>query len=126
MNRNLIRHCLQIARDRLHNHPHYDRGFIHFSFLIVNNNVLEIGVNRRADVPIHYGYEEYSNLHSEVDAYRKSRGLIGNDSFEIFNVRLNKSGELRNSKPCPNCAYLLNQLGCERFFYTTDSQEVRK
>lgn len=127
MNRNVIRQSIAIAKDRLRNHPEYDKGgFLHFSFIVVHNKILEVGVNHQGEPPLHYGYEDYSKVHSEVSAYKKARGLLGKDKFEIVNVRFTRSYKLKLSKPCPNCEYLLRQLGCERFFYTTNDGSIKK
>lgn len=43
---------------------------------------------------------------------------------DIYVVRINRSGELRNSKPCPMCQAAAKFCGVRRVFYTTDDGSV--
>jgi tRNA(Arg) A34 adenosine deaminase TadA len=38
----------------------------------------------------------------------------------LYVARVNKSGEIRNSKPCEMCAAILEHTGVKRVFYTTN------
>jgi len=122
MNKKLLSLALSIAEERLEKHPEFSlRGFIHFSFIIHSGKIFSVGWNRSGMNPPQYGYRKHSKIHSEVDAWRKARGLLKGDTFDIINIRLNRFGEFRNSKPCENCLYLLQELGCTSFSYTTNT-----
>jgi hypothetical protein len=87
-----------------------------------------MGINKDHTPPIYLGYNKrregpnfLPKLHSEVDSYNKAKGLLKGASFEVVNIRLNCSGELRISKPCPCCYSLLKALNCKAFFYSTEN-----
>ena len=121
LSKKLLFIALSIAKERLERHPEFiSRGFIHFSFIVYNKKIISIGHNRCGKNPPQYGYENHSKIHSEVDAWRKARGLLKGDSFDVINIRLNRFGKFKNSRPCKNCIYLLQELGCKNFYYTTN------
>jgi hypothetical protein len=124
MKRKMLDICLQIAKSNLHKHA---EPYRHFSFVIVDNRVVEWGTNRRGSPLTHLGYDRYTKLHSEIDAYFKARGLIGNQcSFEIVNIRLTKGGIIRNSKPCRCCFEFLKGLKCKRIWFSTDLENFAR
>lgn len=108
-------------------HPQY-YNFIHFSFLIQKNKILQMGVNRVGQPFYKFGYaKNYKRkIHSEVDVLRNGRyWLEKNKLFEIINIRLNKKHELRLSKPCNCCLALLEYMGCQRVYYSTNTNFER-
>lgn len=133
MKKSIIHEATAIARKRLQNHPEF-KSFIHFSFVIQNNQIVEVGRNNKRAPPLHFGYQrrlinaDYGpKTHSEIDAYRKARGLLRpNKHFEILNIRLNKQSLFRNSKPCWCCYQLLKLLGCKTFYFTVNGEEFLK
>ena len=126
MKKQLFSQVYQIAKEKLVVHP--QSVYVHYSFIIQNNSIVGYGVNRDGTPPIHWGYKNRKDdptynpkLHSEINAYRKVKGILDKrKSFEIINVRLNRHGELRNSKPCSCCYNLLRELGCKKFYYSSD------
>jgi hypothetical protein len=135
MKKTLLREALRIAREKLCNHPKLKETakrsmFIHYSFVVQDNKIVEYGYNRsEKEPPKTFGYHDrfggndwyIPGTHSEVDAYRKAKGLMNkNKPFEIINIRLNRQGEIRLSAPCKCCHQLLQEFGCKTFYYTTD------
>jgi hypothetical protein len=118
--KSLLTQCLSIAREYIPKHPQYN-CFLHYSFIIQDNTIVEWSTNRVGVPPIHMGYHTrigaIPKLHAEILAYRKAKGLL-RDKFEIVNIRLNKDGELRSSKPCLCCQNILSDLGCIKFYYS--------
>lgn len=102
--------------------------WLHWSFIVVNNKIVEWGCNMRGNPPIHMGYNKKtamdfpSLLHSEIVAYKRASKLLGKQlkSFEVINIRLSRTGELRLSSPCKCCYPLLSELGATKFYFTTD------
>jgi len=127
MKKSLLNIALKIARDKICNHPQLEH-WIHYSFIIQNNAIIEWATNLSFDPPIHYGYKNRIDdvkyrpkLHSEIVCYKRAKGLlIKNKFFEIINIRLNKQGEVRLSKPCPCCYEIMKELGCSKFYYSTN------
>jgi deoxycytidylate deaminase len=132
----LLVEAVRVSREKFSSHP--QKEFIHYSFIVQGNRILGYGVNRSADPLIHWGYrcdrsdelphrrhrrwEEYRpKIHAEIDDYRKVKSIIDhNKGFDIINIRLNRKGELRDSKPCKSCFHLLTELGCSKFWYSSE------
>ena len=123
MKKSLLRKALRIAYDQLSQHPQLDH-YPHYSFIILRNKILAWATNTSQEPRIHYGYHRNwdgtyrPKMHAELHAYHKANVTT---PFEIINIRLNKSGGLRLSKPCYPCFKLLTTLGCRRFWYTDES-----
>ena len=127
MKKSLIKEAYAIARRNIELHPENGR-FIHFSFVVQHGKIIEWGVNHAGVPRKHYGYHNRLDdptfkpkTHSEADAWKKARGLLDKqERWSMINVRLNRRGELRNSKPCLCCYGLLTALGCEYFYFSTN------
>ncbi len=127
MKKSLLSDALQISLMKFKKHPEYER-YIHYSFIIQDNKIIEWGTNHKGIPAKHYGYCKKNNdptfvpkIHSEIDAFKKAKGILNKSKiFEIINIRLNKEGQIRSSKPCVCCYYLLKELGCKTFHFTED------
>lgn len=118
MKKRILLECLRMAKQHVPNHPEWD-AFKHYSFIVQRNIIVEWGVNRTAEPLI--GYPHYGKLHSECDAYFKARGLLNDGPFKVVNLRLNKTKDLRMSRPCACCQNFLKRLGCTEVWFSTDS-----
>jgi len=103
--------------------------FFHFAFGYRKNKLLAIGQNnpekthtqalflaKRFNTDLKYPY-----LHAETDLISRLWGkhyIDGNMKMVI--VRLNKRGELRNSKPCSRCSKIIKALGIKEIYWSTD------
>lgn len=125
MNKRILRTCLCEAikrlstdsRTNLVNISHYN----HFSYIVCRNEVIEWGRNRQLRIPLHWGYDNsYQGLHSEMAAYKKAVGILGNKDFMMVNIRLSNRLHMLNSMPCAHCQRILKELGCEQIWYTTE------
>ncbi len=128
MKKSLLKMALKIARRTLEGHPQ-KRHFLHWSFVVQGNQIMEWRTNQASEPPRHYGYHSrlrkgergpgIPKTHSEMNAYRKTRGVMSSrGGFEIINVRLSRKGEMRLNKPCPCCVELMWALGCKRFWFS--------
>jgi hypothetical protein len=125
MNKNLLRQVLGKALKLLPKHGEY-KSYIHYSFGVVDGSIYVIGQNKSATPDVHFGYGQRvpdPKIHSELDAYYKLRKQVSikNAYWELINVRLNRSGEMKNSRPCEVCETWLTAIGCSRVTYTTES-----
>lgn len=121
MTSRVLREALRIAQNALPNHPQY-RYYIHYSFIVVKNSIVVVGMNRSGEPPVYYGYHrrvEKPKTHSELDAYAKYR--TKGVPFEMINVRLQRSGHMRLAKPCYICAGWLASTACTQLVYSTGS-----
>lgn len=124
MKATILRECVRIAREK---NLKRSGNFRHFSFVIQRNKIVEYGMNvGRAKPPIHFGYPEKAGIHSETFAYKRAKGLLNGESFEMVNIRLNRSGDLKLSKPCPCCYALLQDVGCVAVWFSVDGGEFAK
>ena len=62
------------------------------------------------------GKEQKVSLHAEIAALIKAR----EDIETVVVARINKRGELRNSRPCPICKLALEEAGVEEVWFSTD------
>jgi hypothetical protein len=126
MKKSLLNLTLKISIEKLPLHPEI-KHFLHYSFIIQENQIVEWATNNQYHPPIHYGYnkkEEDPTFvpkgHSEINAYKKAKGIMDKDKpFDIINIRLTNKKEIRLSKPCISCFDLLKELGCRRFYYSS-------
>jgi hypothetical protein len=128
MKRSILRECIRIARAKNFpgNHPCWN-SFKHYSFVIQNNKIIEIGMNRKIKPPVWLGYHNLSGRHAEVDVYQKAKGIIDpSKSFEVVNIRLNKRGELRDSAPCKFCSKFLQYVGCQTVYFSMSTGGIAK
>jgi len=62
------------------------------------------------------GRQEKVSLHAEIAALIRSR----EDIDTVVVARINKRGELRNSKPCPICRLALEEAEVNEIWFSTD------
>ena len=95
--------------------------FRHFSAVIQDNAIVAMGTNRIGTPVLGYGYgRDYpQNIHAEPDAYRRAKPRMDHISpWEIVNLRLNRSGEIRLSQPCKCCSAFRVTMGCKAVHFT--------
>lgn len=101
--------------------------FFHFAFGYKKNKLLAIGQNnpekthtqaliiaKRFNIDSNHPY-----LHAETDLISRLWGKYYIDeNLKMVVVRLNKRGELRNSKPCEKCSKILDSLGVTKIWWS--------
>lgn len=109
----------------------------HFAFAFHRNKLLAIGQNT-------YGKEmakaikfstklgsvekfREGQLHAEVDVISRLWGRTYIDSrLRLVVIRINSRGELCNSRPCNNCMTVIESLGINKIWFSTENQEVER
>jgi len=120
MKRTLFRECVSHAIQKKNLHPYKRQPHLrHFTFVILDNKIIAVGLNRPDEPFIMHGYSIHSGRHSEVDAWKKAKGLLLGAPFEIINLRVHKSGRIMNSKPCECCYRFLASMGCTAAWFST-------
>lgn len=130
----ILRDVLRIARENMEKHPEIDRGFLHWSFVVQSNKVIEWGTNHSGIPERHYGYEGRlkgldmpPKTHAELAAFRKARGIMDlSKPWEIINIRLNKSGITKISAPCSCCAGWLESTECRTAWFSMEGDRWGK
>jgi|688.fasta_scaffold08351_14 hypothetical protein len=106
--------------------------FFHFAFGYRKNKLIGIGQNNPEKTHTQaillakrFNTEDdeiYPYLHAETDLVSRLWGKYYIDShLKIVVVRLNKRGQLRNSKPCEKCDLVLNALDINKIWWSTDN-----
>jgi hypothetical protein len=101
--------CLQINRQKKHT-----------SLVLHKKRVIAIGFNHFKTHPKakEFGYL-FDEMHSELDAYRKIPKHFLGKKLILVNVRYNKFGQMRMSKPCQTCESWCKQI-FNKIYYTTN------
>jgi hypothetical protein len=123
MKKSIIRHCVQwaIQHNTKEKHNQFDY-YKHHTFIIQDNSVIEWGQNKAGSPPIFY--KPHQKIHSEYIAYKKARGLLNKQkTFQVVNIRLNKQGNLKLSKPCSCCNNFLKAMGCKTVYFSTGIED---
>lgn len=128
MTRNILTTCIRIAQSRGGNtHPSWYSHSLHYSFIVQNNAILSLGLNRpNTTNPKHYGYPSYAGLHAEIDAYKKARGILEEDQFELINIRLlrikkDEFYQIGMAAPCRPCLDFILSQSCTNIYFTTEN-----
>ncbi len=119
MKKSILQECIKnsIKFNTPIKHDQWD-CYKHFTYIVQNNQIIEWGINRAGPPPTFY--MKHQKRHSEYVAYAKARGLLNkNKSFDIVNIRLNKQGILKLSKPCICCCAFLKQMGCNHVYFSS-------
>ena len=90
----------------------------HVSIIVRKNEIVAVGTNDFRTHPLakKYGYR-FDEVHSELDALLRYRGPKDN-------LKLNRFGDMRMSKPCCNCLPWCDAL-FDDVWYSTDEEMVR-
>lgn len=107
----------------------------HFAFMYDKNRLISIGQNdsnqpnpKAIKFSNKFGFvEAYRRqyLHAEISAISRLWGKFHIDNrVKMVILRLNKSGKLCASKPCPNCQAVLNALNITKIWYSNEKGEV--
>lgn len=121
MKKSLLAQCTKIAQDYRTKHPEWNH-FLHYCFIVQANAIVEWATNRTGPPLTHRGYPPSGKQHAEPLAWFKARGLLtSHRSIEAVNIRLNRQGELRLSKPCACCYSFLHSVGCRTVWFSTDA-----
>jgi len=103
--------------------------FFHFAFGYHKNKLIGIGQNnpekthtkalvlaKRFNI-----HSDHPYLHAETDLISKLWGKhYIDETLKMVIIRLNKRGQLRNSKPCEKCDIILKALDINRIWWSTD------
>lgn len=112
---NKFNRCLGIAKNHL---PRHTEPYKHYSFLLRGKRLVAWEVNCSLEPPRHFGYHSRGyapKMHSELALMLKWRPEPG---FDVVNIRLSRTGEVRLAKPCNCCLALLIGFGCRRVYYS--------
>lgn len=88
----------------------------HCSIISRGNKILSVGINQHKTHPLAAKYNyRYSELHSELDAFRK---IDQRTKLTLINFRYNRYGQMRMSKPCVKCLPWCLEI-FDKIYYST-------
>lgn len=95
----------------------------HGAVIVKGGRVVGTGYNRNRNHPAIVSPEHIKtdcSIHAEESALRDAGYSVKN--AVIYVARVSKSGEDRDSKPCPRCHALIEESGIKRIIYTTQAR----
>lgn len=94
-----------------------EMNFNHGAVLIHRGKIVGKGRNTY----INSSYNEKSSIHAEVSAIKDGLKKISAEELkkcELVIIRVNRSGECLNSKPCCNCERFIRSCNIKKVFYS--------
>ena len=111
-------------------------GSGHFTFAVSKGKILSIGQNNpRKTHPRNllrpYLDREGGNISNQVGVHSELSCILkmGHDccgGISFFNVRVDKNGLIRNSRPCHGCQHLLRSVRFRRVFFTNNAGQFEE
>ena len=101
-------------------------SYKHAAAVLLQNDVETIGVNKYVNFGQILESSCHKTIHAEVNAYNmvpKFR-LRGSFKIDIFVIRINKTNELRYSRPCNRCIDKLRKNGVVKVYYSMDDGSI--
>jgi tRNA(Arg) A34 adenosine deaminase TadA len=101
----------------------------HVSFLVRRNKILSVGWNSKIKShPLSHKFKYWNgSVHSELHAITRFRGSVSDISTcDLWNVRIDRIGDIRLSKPCIKCMKLLIAFKVRNIYYTNNLGEFEQ
>ena len=118
MNSNIIDKLINEARNSIIDHQ--------LAAAIIKNNKLLS--NPFCNVPSYKSYNKVcSSTHAEINAiihYYKQNKTKNRSKIDIIVIRINKTNQLCNARPCYNCLELMKKIGIRRVYYSINHHEI--
>jgi deoxycytidylate deaminase len=110
--------------DQIRNHP-FKKNLtaLHGSLITKGGSVISWGLNEpgKCGFSESYAYHPGFTRHAELNAIKKVRRKIDLTGAVCYNLRIDKNGEIRMSKPCPSCEKLLLNYGFKKVYFSTEN-----
>jgi len=118
MNTSLKNSLVAVATSICEDLEHYWK---HVSFVIDRRSIISVGWNqpfKTHPMANKFGYR-FNAIHSELHAILKfARPVAELYKYKFVNIRIDKFGKLKLSKPCKICQTLLYSFGVKEVEYT--------
>lgn len=93
----------------------------HVAALFHKKKLLSLGMNKTKTHPLAFklsGLQSKRYLHAEIDCLKAVEGELSKATLYV--VRVDRNGELANSKPCKYCMPYIQEKQIGRVVYTVD------
>ena len=101
----------------------------HIAFLIRCGKIVHIGTNSCKSHPetLKYAYKDHQKvgIHAELSVCMKS-GKENLKDYSMVVLRVDRKGNLANSRPCCGCQSVIKQFSIEDVWYSDSKGEVVK
>jgi deoxycytidylate deaminase len=100
----------------------------HVAFLIKSGKINKIGWNKNRTSPKNLEFSYHPGrvgIHAELDCCLKT-GKDDLSGYEMVVLRVNREGQISNSKPCSGCQNVLAQFGIDKIYYSNQFGEIVK
>jgi len=106
---------IQLAMEEAYVGRSKQHGSYHHGSLVVSNNrVLGRGYNHPRTT---YKGKQQLSMHAEVCALNRSI-IKPRKTIDVYVVRINNTGSLMESRPCPKCILFLKKMGIRKVYYS--------
>lgn len=127
MNKHLAKRTIDLAKALC---PlNFERRTSHVAFLIKKSKIVHIGINLAKSHPLtkNHKYQEHQHtgVHAELNACIKS-GKENLNKYKLVVIRINRSNQMTNSKPCLGCQGILKQFNVGEVWYSTDNESLEQ
>ena len=119
----LSKHDLKVVRKlaQLSKDNNVDLRCSHVAALYQKKRLLSLGVNKTQTHPLAFRLSKSEHkkfLHSEIDCLKNVEAEF--KRCTLYVVRVDRNGQLAQSKPCKHCAMYIEELGVGRVVHTVD------
>lgn len=119
----------RLIYEMVKNHPFTRQlSALHGSVIVRGGSILSVGLNNpgRCSLSDHYAYHLGYTKHAELNAIknvnlRKNPDLSGS---VMYNLRLDKMGNIRLSAPCIGCQKLLLDHGIKKCYFSMEGGQI--
>jgi deoxycytidylate deaminase len=125
MNTNILQKATEFCLAQYNNIQH---NYKHFSFIFRKTRLVAFGINapyKTHPVALRFGHR-FASIHSELAAILSfpypNKELR---DCRLINVRVDKYGKIKMSKPCKNCEPMLSWAGLKEIWYSTNNGGFR-
>lgn len=110
----------------------------HLSAIINKNRILSLATNSAKTHPLNirnpkFGFDgkeitDTKGTCSELAAFikAKNKGNIDFGRCSLINIRIDREGKLRNSRPCFSCSNLIKYMALRSVYFTDDVGNFQK
>jgi hypothetical protein len=127
MNAKLIKRTIEIAKAMCPLNVQHRCS--HIAFLIKKGRIHHIGINVGKSHPntLKYKYAggEKSNIHAELSVCMKSEH-VDLKSYKMIVLRVDRHGNINNSKPCTGCSEVIKQFNVGEVCYSDKNGNINK
>ncbi len=92
----------------------------HVSFLLKKSKIIKIGWNKYRTNPQNLKYPYHNGnvgIHAEMDVIIKS-GKDDLSDYDLVVIRIDRNGNMTNSKPCSGCKGVISQFGIREVWFS--------